>query len=121
MNIRNVIARKQHNEIETISPDELISVEEEIELVRKIQQEEGDVDAFKEKLMYASQRFVRCVAQKYVSPNFTLEELMVEGKKGLEAAITKFDETQGFKFISYAVWWIRQSIRNYVLEKKNRT
>lgn len=67
--------------------------------------------------MYATQRFVRKVAHKFLTPNFTLEELMTEGQKGLEVAITKFDETRGFKFISYAVWWIRQSIQQYVWEK----
>lgn len=115
--VRNVITRWPSNEFETVCQDELITVEDEAELVRIIQQGEGDVDAAKEKLMFASHRFLRTVAQKYVTSNFSLEELMAEGNKGLEVAITKFDETQGFKFISYAVWWIRQSIQQYVFEK----
>lgn len=119
MDLRNVISRNPSNEIESISPDELITVEEEANLVRKIRNGEGDADVAKEKLMYASQRFVRSIARKYVSPNFTFEELVAEGNKGLEAAIAKYDETRGFKFISYAVWWIQQSILQAITHKTN--
>lgn len=119
MKIKNVIVRVPSNKVVNFSPNELISVEDEAELVRTIRQGEGDVDAAKKKLMRVTHRFVRSVAQKYISPNITLEELMAEGQKGLEVAIAKFDESRGFKFSTYAVWWIRQNIQQYVKEKKN--
>lgn len=70
--VRNVITRWPSNEVETVCQDELITVEDEAELVRIIQQGEEDVDAAKEKLMFASHRFLRTVAQKYVTPYFSL-------------------------------------------------
>lgn len=120
--MKKVITREPSKEemqvLESISVDELISSDVEAELVKQIQRAEGDVEAAKEKLMLASQRFVRSVAQKYVSQSLSFEELIAEGNKGLEAAIPKFDENRGFKFITYATWWIRQSIQQYIMEKK---
>lgn len=103
--------------LQTISREELLNVEDEVELVKQIQNGEGDVDAVKEKLMSVNQRFVYSVAKQYVSDKFTLDELMNEGNIGLEHAIYKFDASRGFKFISYAVWWIRRSIQQAIILK----
>lgn len=122
--MKKIITREPSNEdlkfLEAVSAGELISVEKEVELVKQIQRAEGDVEAAKEKLMLASRRFVRSVAQKYVSKNFSLDELIAEGNKGLEAAISKFEEARGFKFVTYATWWIRQSIEQYIIGKEKR-
>jgi RNA polymerase sigma factor, sigma-70 family len=104
--------------LEDISPEELLSVEQEVKLVKQIQQAEGDIEEAKEKLVHANQRFVRSIAKIYVSPNCTLDELMAEGSKGVVVAIPGFDETRGFKFISYATWWIRQYIQQYIIKKE---
>lgn len=103
--------------LQSISREELMTVEDEFELVRQIRLGEGDIYAAKDKLMRANQRFVCAVAQRYVSEKHSLEELMAEGNLGLEHAIYKFDEARGFKFITYAVWWIRQSIHQAILLK----
>ena len=92
--LKNIIA---------ISRGDLLSVEDEVELVKQIRQGKGDVDAAKEKLMHINQRFVRLVARQYISEKYNLNDLIVEGNIGLEHAIYRFDETKGFKFISYAV------------------
>lgn len=106
------------NFLQAISREDLLSVEDEVALVKKIQDGEGDVEAAKEKLMSANQRFVYSVAKQYVSDKFTLDELMHEGNIGLEHAIYKFDASRGFKFIAYAVWWIRQSIQQAIVLKE---
>lgn len=103
--------------LQVVSREELFTVEDEVELVRQIRLGEGDVDAAKEKLMRANKKVVRAVAQRYVSEKHSLEELMAEGNLGLEHAIYKFDEACGFKFITCAIWWIRQCIQEYIVAK----
>ncbi|MBP6090404.1 MAG: RNA polymerase sigma factor RpoD/SigA [Crocinitomicaceae bacterium] len=93
---------------------ELISAEEEVELARKIKA--GDQNAL-ERLTKANLRFVISVSKQYQNQGLTLPDLINEGNVGLIKAAQRFDETRGFKFISYAVWWIRQSILQAIAEQ----
>ncbi len=100
--------------LQEIGKYDLISVEEEVELARRIK--EGDTEAI-EKLTRANLRFVVSVAKQYQNQGLSLSDLINEGNLGLIKAAEKFDETRGFKFISYAVWWIRQSIMQAINEQ----
>lgn len=100
--------------LQEIGHEELISVDEEVELAQKIRK--GDRKAL-EKLTKANLRFVVSVAKQYQNQGLSLPDLINEGNLGLIKAATKFDETRGFKFISYAVWWIRQSILQAIAEQ----
>jgi RNA polymerase primary sigma factor len=100
--------------LQEIGKDELISVEEEVELAQRIKK--GDRAAL-EKLTKANLRFVVSVAKQYQNQGLSLPDLINEGNLGLIKAAEKFDETRGFKFISYAVWWIRQSILQALAEQ----
>src|SRR5512133_3905761 len=100
--------------LQEIGKEELISVEEEVELAQRIKK--GDQAAL-EKLTRANLRFVVAVAKQYQNQGLSLPDLINEGNLGLIKAAEKFDETRGFKFISYAVWWIRQSILQGLAEQ----
>ena len=100
--------------LQEIGKEELISVEEEVELAQQIRK--GSKEAL-EKLTKANLRFVVSVSKQYQNQGLSLPDLINEGNLGLIKAAKKFDETRGFKFISYAVWWIRQSILQALAEQ----
>ncbi len=100
--------------LQEIGKEEMISIEEEVELAQRIRK--GDRKAL-ERLTRANLRFVVSVAKQYQNQGLSLPDLINEGNLGLIKAAEKFDETRGFKFISYAVWWIRQSILQAIAEQ----
>jgi RNA polymerase primary sigma factor len=100
--------------LQEIGKVSLVSIDEEVELAQRIR--EGDPMAL-EKLTKANLRFVVSVSKQYQNQGLTLGDLINEGNLGLIKAAKRFDETKGFKFISYAVWWIRQSILQALAEQ----
>ena len=102
-----------------ISRIPLISAEEEVELAQAIRAGGKKADDAREKLVTANLRFVVSVAKQYQHQGIPLIDLINEGNIGLITAADKFDETRGFKFISYAIWWIRQSILQSIAEYSN--
>ena len=100
--------------LQEISKVELLTAEEEVELARRIKK--GDKKAL-ERLIKANLRFVISVAKQYQNQGLSLPDLINEGNLGLIKAAQRFDETKGFKFISYAVWWIRQTILQSLAEQ----
>jgi RNA polymerase primary sigma factor len=111
--ITNRESRSLDKYLQEIGKEDLITAEEEVELARLIKQ--GDQIAL-EKLTRANLRFVVSVAKQYQNQGLSLPDLINEGNLGLIKAAQRFDETRGFKFISYAVWWIRQSILQAIAE-----
>lgn len=100
--------------LQEIGKEEMISMEEEVELAQRIKK--GDREAL-ERLTRANLRFVVSVAKQYQNQGLSLSDLINEGNMGLIKAAERFDETRGFKFISYAVWWIRQNILQAIAEQ----
>jgi len=108
--ISNEVLRRYFEEIRT---EKILTPDEEIELARKVKA--GDTQAL-DRLLKANLRFVVSVAKKYQGYGLSLADLINEGNIGLIKAARRFDETRGFKFISYAVWWIRQTILQAISE-----
>lgn len=112
-NITNRDGETIERYLQEIGRERTISIEEEAELSRRIRK--GDEEALV-KLVKANLRFVVSVAKQYQGQGMGLTDLINEGNVGLITAAKRFDETRGFKFISYAVWWIRQSILQALAE-----
>lgn len=102
--------------LQEIGKVDLITADEEVELAQRIRA--GDKVAL-EKLIKANLRFVVSVSKQYQNQGLSLPDLINEGNLGLMKAAKRYDETRGFKFISYAVWWIRQSILQAYLDRKS--
>ncbi len=103
--------------LQEIGREELITAEEEVKLAQEIQKGDKDSERALEKLTRANLRFVVSVAKQYQNQGLSLPDLINEGNLGLIKAAKRFDHTRGFKFISYAVWWIRQSILQALAEQ----
>ena len=112
--ITNRERKKKKKYLQDIGKEGMVTPHEEVELARRIKQ--GDHDAL-DKLTRANLRFVVSVAKQYQNQGMSLPDLINEGNLGLIKAAQRFDETKGFKFISYAVWWIRQSILQAIAEQ----
>lgn len=94
----------------------LLTIEEELELIHRIRKGGSEADQAKEMLVRSYLRFIYSVAKKYKRLSLSLQELLVSGITGLIKAAERYDETRGFKFISYAVWWIRQSMLKSIVK-----
>ncbi|RMA64430.1 sigma-70 family RNA polymerase sigma factor [Ulvibacter antarcticus] len=112
--VTNRETKSLNSYLQDVSKIELITAEEEVELAQRIR--EGDQEAL-DKLTRSNLRFVISVAKQYQNQGLTLSDLINEGNVGLVKAASRFDEKRGFKFISYAVWWIRQSILQAISEQ----
>ena len=105
-----------NNYLKEVNRYPMVTVDEEVILAQKIRQGGKEADKARKRLVEANLRFVISVANQYHQPNMDLSDLISEGNIGLIKAAELFDETRGFKFISYAVWWIRQSISTAICE-----
>jgi RNA polymerase primary sigma factor len=115
--ITNRAGKSMEIYLKDVSRENMVTPEEEVELSRRIH--DGDEEALR-RLINGNLRFVISVAKQYQHTGIPLEDLINEGNIGLITAAKRFDATRGFKFISYAVWWIRQSILKAISEKSRR-
>ena len=118
-NTKNITERSSisvNNYLKEVSRYPMITVDEEVILTQKIRQGGKEAEKARQRLVEANIRFVISVANQYHQHNMDLSDLISEGNIGLIKAAERFDETRGFKFISYAVWWIRQSISSTIYE-----
>ena len=118
-NTKNITERSNisvNKYLKEVSRYPMVTVDEEVILAQKIRQGGKEADKARQRLVEANLRFVISVANQYHQPNMDLSDLISEGNIGLIKAAERFDETRGFKFISYAVWWIRQSISSTIYE-----
>ena len=105
-----------NNYLKEVNRYPMATVDEEVTLAQRIRQGGKEADKARQRLIEANLRFVISVANQYHQPNMDLSDLISEGNIGLIKAAELFDDTRGFKFISYAVWWIRQSISSTIYE-----
>lgn len=118
-NTKNITERSNisvNKYLKEVSRYPMVTVDEEVILAQKIRQGGKEADKARQRLVEANLRFVISVANQYHQHNMDLSDLISEGNIGLIKAAERFDETRGFKFISYAVWWIRQSISSTIYE-----
>ena len=118
-NVKNITERSNisvNKYLKEVSRYPMVTVDEEVILAQKIRQGGKEADKARQRLVEANLRFVISVANQYRQPNMDLADLISEGNIGLIKAAERFDDTRGFKFISYAVWWIRQSISSTIYE-----
>ena len=118
-NTKNITERSNisvNKYLKEVSRYPMVTVDEEVILAQKIRQSGKEADKARQRLVEANLRFVISVANQYHQHNMDLSDLISEGNIGLIKAAERFDETRGFKFISYAVWWIRQSISSTIYE-----
>ena len=120
LRVPNLISKEESKSIEKIvkhaSREERLSAEEELELTQRVKA--GDQEAL-ERLARANFRYVVSVAKQYLNEGLTLADLVYEGNVGIVRAAKRFDESRGFTFISYAMWWIRQSILQAITENSS--
>ena len=118
-NTKNITERSNisvNKYLKEVSRYPMVTVDEEVILAQKIRQGGKEADKARQRLVEANLRFVISVANQYHQPDMDLSDLISEGNIGLIKAAERFDDTRGFKFISYAVWWIRQSISSAICE-----
>ncbi len=118
-NTRNITERNNisvNNYLKEVNRYPMATADEEVILAQRIRHGGKDADKARKRLVEANLRFVISVANQYHQPNMDLSDLISEGNIGLIKAAERFDDTRGFKFISYAVWWIRQSISSAISE-----
>lgn len=108
-------SKRNMKESQEVNRDQLITLEEEVALIKQIQQSPDDCEAAKQKLLLANRRFVRAIVERYADESRSAAELIAEGNKGLLHAAEKYDASKGFKFISYAQYWIKTFIEQDIM------
>lgn len=118
MEKKAIIIRMNGVKEQEVDTEARYSLEEELQIIKSIQQGGKERDTAIEKLAQFRLRFVTAVAKRYANNNLSMDELIEAGNKGLVLAAENFDESRGFKFIPYAIWWVRLSIEKEI-EKSN--